>query len=362
MDKSITEEEILEELIYNHENHSENPLRYVYLSDIAEKYRVSRSTVTRRIKEMEERGLVRLNTRKTKLLRSITRNKNKVYTITREGIKYGGLFGELQRITEGPSNSPLNSSLSLCDLHGDLSISFRINETPDRDPFEWKTNKLNNGVTQKIRTIFHNGEKISIELFEGSKSSKVVLKPTLIAERHDTPEDLLKAFKKAAYGIRRDFERAGYRLGIGTQKGEGKFTLRSEALKGIGYHEGENILIDKSKGETEVHPRTGDIETNITMTGILNQTEVDDKKYDLLSDEEKIEMLEEVAELSTMIRDVKQTKRRVERTDKKANLIADHVGDLARSVNKLMNMLEGAQEQPEPDFDVPDEPQGGMYG
>ncbi len=292
-------------------------------------------------------------------------NKHKVYTMTKKGINYGGLGRELQKFTGGPKDNPLSSYISLADLHGDLSIKFEIKEIPEEDNLPWKGPiELNNGVKQKVAHLWARGDKIAVELYHGCKNPSVILKPSLIAEREDRPEDLIETFINVAYDIRRDLEREGYRLNLDhEQNGEGKFTIRSKALDGIGYYEGENFIIDQSKGEPEIHPKTGDLETNKTMSDMILNLEEREDQVELLDDQDKLDLIDEVGELSNLIKNVKETRDKIERTDKKTNIIADNVSDLAKSLNQLMDMLGVDQEsRPDPGGEAPEDPGGLIYG
>lgn len=369
---SFKEKTFLKELIKNHYDHPQDPSYYITQKKIAQDYDIPKSTVNYNFKKLKEKNLIRKHEGKTKELRRNTCDKSKVFILTKKGIEVGGLSREFEKITEGPNNSPLKSTITLADLHGDLSISFQVNKVPEDDGLEWKVNQLKNGVKQKIRTVYYGGDRISIELFEGKEKSRVVLKPRLIAGQHDTPESLLNAFREAAYGIRTDLEMAGYRLGLPEEKGEGKFTLRSKVLSDIGYLESENTLFDQSQGMQEIHPRTGDIESNKLMTEIVTTHEMLEDRLDPLPDSEKIKILDDIGELSKMVTSVKRFNNKLDekldpveqRQDllaKNQQVIAQSVKQLADDFNRFMEKIERPQtENMQPD--IPEDPGGRMYG
>lgn len=370
MSKGLNEKEyiILKELIKNHEDFSEDPQRYTRQVDISEKHDIPKSTLYYWFKKLEKKGLIKQHKGKTKDLASITCDNSKIYVLTQEGINHGGLGTEFEKITAGPKNSPLKSSIYIADLHGDLSISFQVNEIPEDDGIVWKENPMNNGVVQKIRTVFKGGDRITIELFEGKENHSIQLKPRIIAGREDTPESLLKAFREAAYAIRTDLELKGYRLGMGQEKGEGKFTIRSKILEDMGYLEGDNTLLDESQGVTEVHPRTGDIDSNKLMAELLTNYRTGPEELEILSDEKVVETLDELGEISKMVTSVKKfsnklgpVERKQERIERNQQIIAKNVKQLADDFNKLMDMLDQGQKQQKEYSPTKPEPQGGGY-
>ncbi len=365
-DLSGKEQLILEELIENHRDHSEDPTRYVRQVDICNMYNISKSTLNYPFQKLKDKNMIKRHKEKTKTL--TYSNKSEVYILTKKGIEAGGLVTEFENISGGPEeDTPLNSMISLEDLH-DLLIKFKVNEVPDEDPIDWKEIPLNSGVTQKIRTIWKAGEQITIELFDSKENPTVCLKPHLLAGQHETAEDLLEGFKQAAYKIRTEFEMAGYELGMGDMNGEGKFTMRCSALEDIGYFEGENVLFDESKGEQDIHPRTGDRDANKFMTEMMTNKENLTEKLEPLSTKEKIEMIEEIGELSKLITNTKETKKTAQKNNKITRMLVEYVSELSQSVKKqqktlntLLDALNDEQLQ-EQEWDTPEEPPGGMFG
>lgn len=353
MVKKITDEEILEELLQNNKD-LENPKDYTVQKDIAEKYNLSKQAINERFKKLRDKNLIVKDRKKTKYRRSTTFDRSTVYQVTKQGIKYGGLGTESSKSSVGPSKP----TLSLADLHGDLSICFQVNHRPSPDPIEWDyTNELNNGVTQYIKKLDNGEDRITIELFSGKNTSKVVLKPRLKARDIEDPDDLIEQFKELAYSIRKDFERSGYSLGMGEQKGEGKFTLRSKQLQEIGYLEGDNILLDRSQDVTEAHPRTGSLEGNRAVSKALMNYK--DPNLSILDDSDKIELMEEIGELGDLITTVKENRKILKTMADSAKTLANRQGDIAESVKELTEQIT-PDEKPKPS--IPEEPGGNMYG
>jgi DNA-binding Lrp family transcriptional regulator len=370
--KSDTLEQILlSEFLKNHKNYQDSPSKYIIPSNICDKYSIAPSTLSYRLDKMKEEGLIKVHSTKTEKARKTLCDSRKIYIPTKQGVDHGGLGREFEEITEGPndSTSHLNSSVSLADLHGDLSISFQVNDLPENDTITWKkVNELKNGVTHKMRTIFKAGDRISVELYEGTKTSKIVLKPRLLAGQQDTPESLLKAFRDAAYEIRSYLIEKGYSLGMGEEKGEGKFTIRSKTLEGIGYLEGENTLFDRSQGMTELHPRTGDVESNKIMSELLTNYQANQQKLEYLNQEDIVNTLDGMGEIAKMVNSVNDFNKKIEpvmkeqaEIKKNQKVIAQSVKQLADDFNKLMNMVQDGEEQP--DYSPPDtDPGGHIYG
>jgi len=356
MPLKVTDKQLLEELLENHNDFSEDPNLYRTAKDIAEKYGMASNSISRRLRNLQEEGLVKINDEKTSDKRSMGTPRAIVYTLTIEGLEAGGLASKFERITEGPDTSPLSSTLSLADLHGDLQISFEVTDTPEEEPFEWRENPLPNGVIQKCRTMYRFGDQISIEFFDGPKNKRVVLKPTLIAKQHDTPEDLIQAFADAAEGIWKDFEHAGYELKEPEQKGEGKFTLRSSALKDIGFYEGDNLMFDKSKGLTELHFRTGSAKGNMYATQMAS--EIENKSIEVMTEQELVQLFEKIGGLGELVTIVQNIENRLESTEKKTELNLKYID---KAVTILDKITTDGEEQP--DYSPPDtDPGGHIYG
>jgi len=353
MNKKITNEEILQELLENNKD-LQNPKDYTVQKDIASKYNLSKAAITQRIKKLRGKNLIVKDRKKTKHRRSITFDKSTVYQVTKQGIKHGDLSTELSKSSAGPTKP----SLSLADLHGDLSISFQVNHRPSPDPIEWDySNELRNQVTQHIKKLDNGEDRITIELFDGKNTSKVVLKPRLKARDIEDPDDLIEQFKELAYNIRKDFEKSGYSLGMGEQKGEGKFTLRSKQLEEIGYLEGDNILLDRSQDVTEAHPRTGSLEGNRAVSKALMNYK--DPNLSILDDSDKVELMEEIGELGELISTVKKNREILKTMADTTKTLANRQGDIAKSVNELTEQLVPDEQPDTPD--VPEEPRGGIY-
>lgn len=334
------------------------------------KYDCSKSTISRRFKRLKDEGFIKEHLGKSKLLNQMSEGRPKVYIPTLKGINYGGLEGKFRQITGGSAEEGIfrRFNIGLADMHGKLHIKIPINSSPaPEDDFVWKgPNKMRNGVKQYIRYMQKAGDRVTIEKFVGSKTTSITLKPRFISNFNDSPEDLIKRFIDVSWAIWSDLEMKGYELGFPEgPEGEAKFTLTCAAFEKIGYTESKNVIIDYSQGFAELHPKTGTLNANKLMAELLLDSNTIGKKFEkeIFSDKEAIQALDEVGEYSKMVESISRTREKVERNAEKTDLIAHHVGDLARSVNKLMNMLEGAQEQQQQQNNPPPPSAGGhMYG
>lgn len=321
--------------------------------------------MSRRFKRLKDEGLIKEHRGKSRLLNQMSEGRPKVYIPTLKGIEHGGLQGKFRQITGGSAEEGIfrRFNIGLADMHGKLHIKIPINSSPaPEDDFVWKgPNVLQNGVKQYIRYIQKAGDRISIEKFVGRNKSSIILKPRFISGFNDSPEDLIKRFIDVAWGIWTDLEMKGYRLAFPEgPEGEAKFTLTCAAFEKIGYTESKNITIDYSQGFAELHPKTGSLHANKLMAELLLDSNTIGKKFEkeIFTDEEAVQALDEVGEYSKMVESIKKTRERVERNAQKTDLIADHVGDLATSVNRLMDMLDRVQEERTPGKHLED-PGGG---
>ena len=355
--------EILEELLLNHKENVDLD-DYILQKDIVEKSRYSTTTICRRFNELKENNYIKEHTSKTKLYNSMSKGNGKIFVPTLKGIEHGGLEGKFHKITGGSAEESVfdRYGIGLCDMHGKLQIKIPIKSQPhEEDDFAWKgpNDKMQNGVKQYIRYCYKAGDQVSIEKFvhEYNGPKSIILKPRFISNYDDSPEDLIERFIDIAWAIWTDLKMKGYELSFPQgPEGEAKFTLSCPAFNDIGYTESNNVIIDYSKGEPELHPATGSLHANKIMAELLLDSKTISNKFEkqIFSEEEMMKGFDEIGEYSKMLDIVKKLDERHKKTEKK-------VGVIAKSFNKLMTMVE-SEEQPEPDFDVPDEPQGGMYG
>ena len=359
----ISDEKIIRDLLKNHAD-KVDVAEYTQQKNLANRYGVSEATVSRKIRKLVDKGLLKLHTGKSAITRGMLGGNPNIYIPTLIAIENGGLVTNFHQITGSPLDSVIRTfGIGLADMHGKLHIRIPIKEAPEKDGLTWKGPvELNNGIKQYIRHIFHAGDRVSIEKFVGGKNPSIILKPHFLSQRGDTPEALINHFVEVAWAIWVDLEMAGYRLEFPEgPKGEAKFTLRCKAFEEIGYTESENILIDYSKGKAELHPTTGTLHGNRIMSDLLlsSPTIKAHIETDILSDEQKVRALDEIGELSKMVTAVNDTRNRVEQAETKIGVIAQSVSSLAKDINKFMGMLEGTQkEQP----DKPHTDPGGMFG
>lgn len=287
---------------------------------------MARSSVSRRLKRLAEQGYIELSQHKTEDTINYRFQNCKVYIPTREGLEYGGLSSMLHKFTAGPE------SFEVRDLHGKLTITYEIKEFPREDRLDWdKVVELNNGVTQKIKQIGPaEGSGGTIELFKGTNSSKLVLKPRLKGTKTD---DLKKRLNGLAWAVYQKFTNKGFHLSLPQQKGEAKWTLVSDDLEELEKDEYDNFSLDESKGYKEIHPQTGDFETNAEMAKMISE------KGHMAKASKKIDRLED-----------------------KINQQAQTIDRMADVMNKLVDQLGGLGEQLEDQGPDPGPAPGGMYG
>ena len=359
--------DILERLLQNHIDHQDLS-NYILQKDIREAAGCGKSKASRKFKELKEEGMIKEHKGKSNILNSAGNGRCKIFIPTLKGIEHGGLQGKFRKITGGSAEESVfrRFDIGLADMHGKLHIKIPIKEIPEDDGLVWKgPNKLNNNVEQSIRYIEKAGDRVTIEKFEGPNSCSITLKPRFISSFQDSPEDLINRFVDVAWAIWQDLEKKGYRLAFPEgPKGEAKFTLKCQAFEKIGFTESKNVLIDYSSGEAELHPQTGDFRANKIMAELLLDSEIVSNKIekDIFSEEEMVKGLDEIGEYSKMVQNVRETKKRIKKTENKTDTIASHVSDLAEAVNKMMNTIEEAAE-PEEKPKIPEtKPGDGMYG
>lgn len=344
---------ILTLLADNNRDHFENPHNFNLAQDIAEELDISKSTASYHIKQLREEGYIQENEKKSKFYRSYTLGNAKIYNVTRKGAKFckkhGGPREKFENITGGPQKFELEN------LHGDLVFKYEVHSCPNSDPLTWdKVNEMNNGTIHKIKTLIGpSGQKATIELYEGKESATLTMKPRL--EGVD-PDELVESMNELAWGIYSDIQKNGYEVSMPDRTGEGKFTIVSDKLPDE-FKEGENFLIDHSEGEKELHPRTGDFESNLEMTKYLN---------DAGHMAKAAQKIEEVADRE----DHEELKKQV---DKQAQVIlqqreaikslSDQVGTMSESISELSNALNEALDGSEQQYEPPEMDNGGhIYG
>ncbi|MFW6142587.1 MAG: winged helix-turn-helix transcriptional regulator [Candidatus Saliniplasma sp.] len=323
---------IIRELARNNIDLDENPLNYILLKDIAEELDKSRSTISYHINRMEDKGLISLNRGKTKLFRSATLLRGKIYTVTTKGKEFykkfnGGSFPEFESFTGGP-----NSKFECIDLHGDLIFRMNVLSLPDKDYFDWdRINTLRNGVEHKYKTVEGpRGQKCTIELFKGKNRSTVTLKPSVTAS--PDPKELMRQADKLAWYFHRYLSKAGYDLDLPERKGEGKFSVVSDKFKDIKIPDGPNHKTDNSPKDNTIHPRTGDIESNAEMAKMLTDTGY-----------------------------MAQASKKIDRLENKVDKQAQVITRMTNVINDLVDQLGGVGEQLQ-QYDNQTDPGGRMYG
>lgn len=346
---------ILTRLADNNRDHFENPHDFTLAQDIADELNISKSTASYHINKLKGQGYIQENKEKSKFYRSYTLGNAKIYNVTRKGAKFckkhGGPREKFEDFTGGPQKFEVEN------LHGDLVFKYEIKSLPDNDMIEWdRTNELNNGTIHKVKTLIGpSGQKATVEIFEGKESATLTMKPRL---KGTDPEELVDSVNELAWGIYSDMKRNGYDLSMPSRSGEGKFTIISDKLPDE-YKEGDNFLIDKSQGDKELHPKTGDFEANLEMTKYLedigNLAKASQEIKKVADKTEKVPKLEEKIDLQGQI---------ITRQNKVIDNLADQVRSMSESINSLGNALSKAlpEDEPEPDFDVPEKPGGNMYG
>lgn len=305
---------------------------YLNIKDLHEKLGAPRSTVAHRLNRLNKGGLIELDKEKTKLNRSLTITSSKIYVPTKRVLEYedeidGLLFGDNEKLTGGP--------MKLDNLHGDLVYTYRITSAPDQDYILWdKINKLKHGTIHKIKK-----EKWgTIEVFQGNKNITATFKPRI--EAITDIEEVLKTLDNLARSVYADLVNNGYELeGLPERKGQGKWTIIHPYLPDE-YIEGDNFLIDKSQGEKELHPRTGDYDTNTEMTKML--TEVGymakvSKKMDRALD--NLEMIPKLLEV---------TQKLVELDEKRDREMEVLIKSLEEMTDRISNLLYNPKEHGDP--------------
>ncbi len=334
---------------------SDRPDCYIFLKDIAEKYDMSSAGVRYHVNKLRSEGYLELDLKKTKIARSVTISSAKVYRPTRQVLKdydmqefYGGARENLSKLTGGPKDFELQN------VHGDLVYKYEVKETPGTETIEWdRVNDMKNGVTQKIKYLQNDGGEGTIEMFQGKNSTTITLKPRLQGTSTDELEERLNSL---SWGIYRDLQRNGYEIGVPERRGEAKFTLISDTLPDE-YREGENYLVDHSRGEKELHPRTGDFEANAEMAKMLENTGYMAKAA------KKIEEVADSQDHEELRQQVNQQAQVILQQREAIQELTDQVGTMSQSINKLGNALSEALEGQEQSYDPPEMNNGGpMYG
>lgn len=339
-------------LAQNNGDHFENPHDFQIIKNIASELEISKSTATYHIQKLEQQGYIKYNKKKSDFYRSYTFGNAKIYHVTRKGIKYvqnnGGSFGKFEGFTGGPQKFELEN------LHGDLIFKYEVLSSPNNDPVRWdRVNEISNGTMHKIKTLIGpSNQRATIELFEGKNKSTLTMKPRL---KGVDPDELVDAMNELAWAIYSDIQKNGYDISMPNRSGEGKFTIISEQLPDR-FKEGDNFLIDRSEGEKELHPRTGDFETNLEMTKMLTETGYmarASKKIDKLANKtNRVPKLEQKIDVQGSI---------ISKQNEVIEKLAHQIDSMSNSINKLgnalNNALNGEQEQ-----QPPTSPGGHMYG
>jgi uncharacterized protein (DUF4213/DUF364 family) len=94
------------------------------------------------------------------------------------------------------------------------------------------------------------------------------------------------------------------------------------------------------------------------MADILTTHEIHPSKIDILDTNEKIEMIDEIGELSNMITSVKRTEDKIEMIEKKIDVTGKSVKILSDNFNKLLDMISPEDQ----DQELSKELEGYLYG
>lgn len=335
--KKITDKEIIEELADNLEDHT-NPHDYTLMADISRDYDLTQSALSQRFDRLEEKGYIELDHERSFSRTNLTFSRSKVYTPTKKGLEYGGIELDLRQNTGGPKITNHDRPISVRDIHGDLYYRYEVLEQPNNDVIDWdQVNELNNGVIQKIKTIENETGKATIQMFKGPNSCSIIMNPKLLGNDVDELRESLKALSWAIYT---DLKRYGYDIGMPEQKGEAKWTAvvndpnNPDDLPEKGEY--NNFLIDESRDEKELHPRTGDLDSNAEM----------------------IKMLEDTGELAKASRKIEKLEDKVEAQSEILSRQSEALDKMAGYINNLLEALQGPEQ---PDIE-PNDPGGRMYG
>lgn len=310
--------------------------------DLSKKYDISPSALTQRFRKLERQGYITLDEDKTFDRTNYKFSRSKVYIPTQEGLDYGGINLVLSQFTGGPKRSNRRKGpISVRDIHGDLYYRYEVLEQPDNDLIDWDyVNPMKHGVKQYIKKIEHEGSgSATVQMFKGPHSCSILMNPKLLGSDVD---ELKKSLKALSWAIYQDLKRYGYKVGMPEQKGQAKWTAvvndphDPDDLPDTGEY--ENFMIDKSRGEKEIHPRTGDIESNAEM----------------------IKMLEDTGELAKASRKIDKLEDKVETQSKILNRQSEALTKMAENINNLVDAIGSVQQ---PDYELNDPGPGGIqYG
>lgn len=355
----VSDRELIEDLSKNLQE-LENPGDFINQSDLADKYDMAKSSIHERVKRLASKRYIELSQVRSNLKGSSILNKSKVYVPTDEGLQnYGLSREELGLDTEGPSPT----SLKFYDIHN-LEIKYKVLDRPDPDPLEWdKVNPMKHGTVQKIKYLENSdGEKLTIQLWEGKNRSTLSIKPKLLARGSESIEELKDKTDEMAHKIRRQLERQdGYKLGLGQKREDDiKYTIRSPELEDLGYIEEGSFTIDRSQGMEELHPDQETEKGKRVMSKAIEGRSLKELAGDeVLDDQKKIEILKEIGELGELFDQVQKNRQIIKTATQGINKLARQQGELTEGFKKLIEMISG---EPDQELEPRGEPGGIRYG